>query len=70
MELNFNEGIWPTSYGLGPFHPAIRNGRTTWYWPNITFATEMEAYSRACCSLADALQPAINNIKEWNVYKS
>lgn len=69
MEINFHDGIFATSYGTGPFHPAIRNGTQVYYWPNITFATEDEAYGRAILSLSDALQPAIDNVKAWNVYK-
>lgn len=67
-EFNFHNGVSATSYGTGPFHPAIRNGKDVWYWPNITFASEDEAYHRAVLSLADALQPAFANIAGWNIY--
>ncbi len=69
MEINFYDGVFPTSYGTGPFYPAIRNGKQVYYWPNITFETENEACQRALVSLADALQPAIDHVKGWNVYK-
>jgi hypothetical protein len=69
MEINFNDGVFATSFGTGPFHPAIRNGKQLYYWPNITFATESEAHDRACLSLADALQPTIDVVRCWNVYK-
>jgi hypothetical protein len=67
MEIDFTAGVIPTSYGPGPFHPAIRNGSRVWYWPNVTFATEDEAYWRALLSLADALQSTIEHVKTWNV---
>jgi hypothetical protein len=69
MEINFHDGIFATSYGLGPFHPAIRNGKRVYYWPNITFASEDQAYERACLTLADALQPTADIVRDWNVYK-
>ena len=68
-EFDYHEGIVPTTYGLGPFHPAIRNGYDVWYWPNITFATEDEALHRATLSLADALQPMVDIVASWNIYK-
>jgi hypothetical protein len=67
MEINWHDGVSPTSHGSGPFHPAIRNGKRVLFWPNITFATEDEAARRAVISLADALQPTIDHVAEWNI---
>lgn len=70
IEFDWREGVIPTSHGTGPFHPAIRNGRNVRYWPNITFKHEHEAYARAVLSLADALQPAIDHVAEWNMIEA
>jgi len=67
MEFDFQNGLIPTSYGTGPFHPAVRNGRRLYYWPNITFATEDEAYGRAALSLSDAVQSTADHVKGWNM---
>lgn len=63
-----------TSYGSGPFHPAIAkniglNRFDIYYWPNITFQTEQEAYDRASESLRDVYAAANDVCKDWNVYK-
>ena len=68
MEIDWTTGAIPTSHGTGPFHPAIRNGNQVLYWPNITFGSEDEAYNFAVRSLADALQPTADIIKDWNIW--
>lgn len=69
-EMDWTAGLIPTSYGIGPFHPAIRNGNRLWYWPNITFPTEDEAYRRAMICLSDAIQPASAVIDRWNIWEA
>lgn len=59
-----------TSYGTGPFHPAIRNGKRVLYWPNITKATEDEAYEFAAKALEDAYGAACEVADNWNVYQA
>lgn len=69
-EFDWTAGVDATTYGHGPFHPAIRNGRIVWYWPNITFPKEDEAHEWAKLALAEALQTTIQNVARWNVYKA
>lgn len=69
MNIDWTAGVQATSYGSGPFYPAIRNGRHIWYWPNITMLTKDEAQQRARYYLADALKSAIERIAEWNIHK-
>lgn len=57
-----------TTYGTGPYHPAIRTGKDVMYWPNITFATEDEAYAWAAKSLYHAYDAADQVAREWNIY--
>lgn len=68
-EIFWHEGLTPTSYGSGPFHPAIRNGRNLWYWPNITFPDEDSAYQRAVEALASVLHSAGQEMAGWNMWK-
>jgi hypothetical protein len=57
-----------TSYGTGPFHPAIRAGSDVKYWPNVTFHSEDEAYDFAAKALKDAYDAAASVAREWNIY--
>ena len=68
-EIDFTAGVQATTYGLGPFHPAIRNGKTVWYWPNITMENEDDAYRHALISLSDACEGFLNVFQQWNIYK-
>jgi len=56
-----------TSYGSGPFHPAIRQGRGLFYWPNRTFETEDEAQMTAQLALDDAYNAANALVVHWNL---
>lgn len=68
MAVNLEKPIYPTTYGTEIFHPAIMlNGRVH-YWPNITFATEQEAYSRACETFAYLKQEVEDIVSLWNIY--
>jgi hypothetical protein len=59
-----------TSYGLGPFHPAIKSHATgqIWYWPNITKTTEDEAAEWAKQTLQDAEDAAERIAQTWNIF--
>jgi hypothetical protein len=61
---------YATSYGTGPFHPAIRTGSDVMYWPNIIKATEDEAYDFAAKALKDAYDAAASVAREWNIYSA
>lgn len=67
MELFFRQ--YATTYGTGPFHPAIQSDSGVWYWPNITKATEQEAYEHAALALKEAYNAANAISQCWNVYK-
>ncbi len=67
--LNTAQAIYATTYGTGPFHPAIRNGREVYYWPNVTFRDENAAYAKACETLADAQEAFNAVVRGWNIYK-
>lgn len=60
---------YATSYGLGPFHPAIRTRLTIQYWPNVSMATEDEAYEYAARALKDAYDAGNAVAQQWNVYE-
>jgi hypothetical protein len=68
MEIGFRS--YATTYGTGPFHPAIRDGRDVWYWPNRTFMLEDDAYEAASLAIKDAWDAAQAVAKEWNVIKA
>ncbi len=57
-----------SSYGLGPYHPAIRCGTDCKYWPNVTFLTEDQAFDFAAKALKDAYDAAAAVAREWNIY--
>jgi hypothetical protein len=57
-----------SSYGTGPYHPALRTGKATMYWPNITYHTEDEAYDFAAQALKRAWDAAAAVAQEWNIY--
>lgn len=58
-----------TTYGSGPFYPAIRTGSQFWYWPNITKASVSEAMEFAAKALADAQDAANAIASQWNIYE-
>jgi len=62
-------GTVASSYGSGPFHPALRTGSDCTYWPNITFDSEDEATDFAAKALKDAYDAAASVAKEWNIYR-
>ena len=66
---NFETYIVATtaSDGQGKFHPAIKHGLTTRYWPNRKFNQEIEAYTAARDALQDAINAANAIFQEWNV---
>lgn len=57
-----------TSYGSGPFHPAIQTGKEILYWPNRTFETEELAYEAAALALNDAYDAANGVARMWNIH--
>ena len=56
-----------SSYGAGPFHPALRTGKDCMYWPTITFHTEDEACGFAAKALEEAYDAATAVAEQWNV---
>lgn len=57
-----------TTYGPGPFHPAVRDSRgSVWFWPNITYETEDEAVDWANTMLSDAEREAQTVVDLWNI---
>ena len=56
-----------SSYGLGPYHPAIRRGVNCKYWPNVTFPTEDQAFDFAAKALKDAYDAAASVAREWYI---
>ena len=67
MQIEWAKGVWATSYGLGPFHPAIRNGQDLYYWPNITHETEDLARQWAKEVLDSCVLEANYRTEDWNV---
>lgn len=61
-------GLQHTRYGSGPFHPAIRNGSITYYWPNITYENEDDAAAWAKKTVDQAYAPVNAIIQGWNIY--
>jgi len=57
-----------SSYGAGPFHPALRTDKDCMYWPNVTFHTEDEAYDFAAKALFHAYDAADQVAREWNIF--
>ncbi len=58
-----------SSYGLGPFHPALRTaGTMVMYWPNITFDNEDQAFDYAALALKRAWDAANAVAREWNIF--
>lgn len=56
----------------GKYHPAVINSPvldTPYYWPNITFANEDEAYQHAQAAINDVLEAANKVVENWNVIK-
>lgn len=71
MRLDFANLVWGTSVLAedGKFHPAVQTHRGIKFWPNVKFATETEAFQRACLAIADAEKAANEIAKNWNVVK-
>jgi len=69
-DIDAVHGIMPTTYGLGPFHPAISTNAGVWYWPNITYPTEEEAYLRAAEIVDDAIAQLQATVHGWNIAKA
>ena len=65
-------GVWATTTGSGPFHPAFWAGGDTpvWVWPNMTFDTEEDAEAWAQRMLNDAEQAAEAVAQLWNVVEA
>ena|SRR5215469_1484441 len=61
---------YATTYGAGPYHPAITTRYSVAYWPNITFGNEDEAYAYASKALSDAYQAAANVANQWNIVRA
>jgi hypothetical protein len=62
--------IRPTTYGSGPYHPAILQPdgrRSVWYWSNITLETRGEAYDWAARAIFDAEAEAQLIVNRWNL---
>jgi hypothetical protein len=70
IKLNWKQGVYATTYGSGPFHPAIANDGEVYYWPNITYPTEDEAFTRADKALADAIAAADAVVNGWNIWRA
>ena len=68
MDIRIELASHATSYGQGPFHPAIQAYKTVHYWPNVTFHTEDEAYAFAAKALKDAYDAAAAVAQEWNIF--
>ena len=64
--IEFN--TYPTSHGVGPFHPALRTGQQLMYWPNVTFDNEDDAFSFATKAFKDMYDAAVAVAQQWNVY--
>jgi hypothetical protein len=63
-----SDGLTPTTYGTGPFHPAVRFGKVLHYWPNITQETEAAAYEWAQNAVDNALTTAQQHTDSWNIW--
>lgn len=57
-----------TSYGTGPYHPALQTCSRVMYWPNITFENEDAAVSYAQNALDGATQGVEEYADVWNIY--
>ena len=69
-EFDWTKGVIPCTTGEGPYHPAMQNNRTVWYWPNITYPVQSEAQARAVDILADAIEAANMVVADWNIYRA
>jgi hypothetical protein len=60
-------GVIATTFGNGPFHPAFKVNNQVYYWPNVTRATEEEAWEWAIDTLGYAFKEAALVMSGWNV---
>lgn len=66
--IDLSQPIYATTHGQGPFHPAFHMSGRVYEWPNITFATEAEAYAHACENIGD-LQKAVEAfVMDWSIH--
>jgi len=70
MKIDIAYGVTPTTFGKGPFHPAVATSTGLWYWPNITYPTEEAAFKRALEIVDGAFAPAQEIVNGWNVAKA
>lgn len=66
MVIDLSRGVWPTSFGTGPYHPAIAQGMSVWHWPD-TFATEQDAYAAACERFGKMQDAAQAVARDWSM---
>lgn len=66
--ISINAGVIPTTYGTGPFHPAMRVGAVVTYWPNVTYPTEDEAYAWAKTALEQVMFVPLRDMNAWNIW--
>lgn len=61
--------IVATTYGLGPYHPAIRDLITNrvWYWPGISKNSEDAAIKLAILAIKVAKDAAEAVANEWEI---
>lgn len=67
MRHDITQGMLITTYGLGPFYPAISIGSRLWYWHELPHETEDEAYLCAAAFAKEAEDEANHVVSGWNV---
>lgn len=62
---------YATSFGKGPFYPAIGHPNGfVYYWPNRTFKTQEQACEAAALALKDAYDAANAVAAQWNIHNT